>query len=193
MSRDGRRRRRHVFRRNIVERIVRIMRTGESSISQGDSCSIELKSNIISLERRKRKRGRVFNYPVFNYAWFAKLPRNAIRSRNHSFSRHHLSRADPTARKNFCNSRRRFYTRVRICILLRRRGGGEGFQFSCHRAPFHQSREPWHPSGKRTRWLPGKKAFLRVLPTSSLRNYIRYLRIEKLHRLESYLELLNFK
>lgn len=48
-----------MFRRNIVERIVRIMRTGESSISQGDS--IELKSNIISLERRKgkRKRGRV--------------------------------------------------------------------------------------------------------------------------------------
>lgn len=48
-----------MFRRNIVERIVRIMRTGESSISQEDSCSIELKSNIISLERRKRKRGRV--------------------------------------------------------------------------------------------------------------------------------------
>ena len=44
-----------MFRRNIVERIVRIMRTGESSISQGDSCSIELKSNIISLEREKER------------------------------------------------------------------------------------------------------------------------------------------
>lgn len=150
MSRDGRRRRRrHVFRRNIVERIVRIMRTGESSISQGDSCSIELKSNIISLERRKgkRKRGRVRYLTMRDSRSFREM-QSALEM---TPSRHHLSRADPTARKNFCNSRRRFYTRVRIYILLRRRGGGEGFQFSCHRAPFHQSREPWHPSGKRTR------------------------------------------
>ena len=62
-----------MFRRNIVERIVRIMRTGESSISQGDSCSIELKSNIISLSRERERRNgkrkrKTWASPVFKYA-----------------------------------------------------------------------------------------------------------------------------